>query len=144
MFKRPITYHDLDGNELTENFMFGLNKAEITEINLGKGEAGLTAYVKAIITAGNTADLISIFKDLILKSYGVRGKDGKQFVKIDENTGRPLSIAFSQTEAYSNLFMELATDSKAATEFLMGIVPSDVAAEAKNVDVEAEAKKLMD
>ena len=37
-----------------------------------------------------------------------------------------LREAFSQTEAYSNLFMELATDADAASEFINGILPSDL------------------
>ena len=34
-----------------------------------------------------------------------------------------ISTAFSQTEAYSQLFMELATDADAAAKFVNGIVP---------------------
>ena len=49
----------------------------------------------------------------------------KRFVKTDEN-GRPLSVAFSETEAYSILFMELATDDAKAAEFVNGIIPSDL------------------
>ena len=65
-----------------------------------------------------------IFKELILKAYGEKSADGKRFVKIDEN-GRNLSLNFAQTEAYSQLFMELATDSDAAAAFIKGIVPVD-------------------
>ena len=37
-----------------------------------------------------------------------------------------LTEAFSQTEAYSQLFMELATDADAAAKFINGITPKDI------------------
>ena len=50
-------------------------------------------------------------------------------MKFDDD-GRPLSRKFVQTEAYSELFMELSTDAKAASEFINGIVPAELAKEA--------------
>ena len=40
-----------------------------------------------------------------------------------------MSIAFSETEAYSKLFMELATDDVKAAEFVNGIIPADLKVE---------------
>ena len=71
--------------------------------------------------------IIKIFKDLILKAYGEKSGDGKRFIKIND-AGVPLSIGFSQTEAYSKLFMELATNSEKAAKFVNGIVPSNLGA----------------
>ena len=45
---------------------------------------------------------LMIFKDLILKAYGEKSADGRRFIKSKE-----LSEAFSQTEAYSILYMNL-------------------------------------
>ena len=89
--------------------------------------------IKNIIAAQDTPSIVKIFKELVLKAYGEKSADGKRFIKVDDN-GRPLSIAFSQTEAYSNLFMELATDSVAAANFIKGIVPSDI--EVSDVDLD--------
>ena len=50
--------------------------------------------------------------------YGEKSPDGKRFIKNQE-----LRDAFAQTEAYSDLFMELATDAEAAARFINGIVP---------------------
>ena len=96
---------------------------------------GLTEMISKIVAAQDTPAIIKLFKDLVLKAYGEKSLDGKRFVKIDEN-GIPLSRAFSQTEAYSVLFMELATDAEAASEFVNGIVPADVSKAAQE-----EAKK---
>jgi hypothetical protein len=70
---------------------------------------------------------MQIFKDLILRAYGEKSADGKRFMKSKE-----LSEAFAQTEAYSILFMELATDADAAAKFVNGIVPADVAKQIAN------------
>ena len=57
--------------------------------------------------------------------YCEKSADGKRFMKSEE-----IATAFSQTEAYSILFMELATDATAAADFVNGIVPADVAKQA--------------
>ena len=134
MLKKTITYTDYDGNERKEDFYFNLNKAEIMEMEMSTS-GGLTEMISKIVAAQDTPAIIKLFKDLVLKAYGEKTLDGKRFVKIVEN-GIPLARAFSQTEAYSVLFMELATDAEAASEFVNGIVPADVSKAAKE-----EAKK---
>lgn len=126
MLKKTITYMDYSDNERTENFYFNLSKAELMEMELGT-TGGLTEMVKKIITAQDTPSLMRVFKDLILKSYGEKSPDGKRFVKSEE-----ISAAFSQTEAYSQLFMELITDDNAASAFINGIIPKDIAEQAAN------------
>lgn len=127
MITKPITYVDYNGVERTENFMFNLSKAEIMEMELTT-TGGLAEMIQRIVAAQDTPSIIKIFKDLILKSYGVKSPDGKHFIKSKE-----LSTEFSQSEAYSVLFMELATDADAAASFVNGIVPSDVAKQAKTL-----------
>ena len=102
------------------------------EMELGV-TGGLAEYMRRIVSAQDQPSLIKIFKDIILKSYGEKSADGKRFVKIDEH-GIPLSLGFSQTEAYSILFMELSTDDEAAAAFINGIVPADVSKEMENID----------
>ena len=118
MLKKTMTFTDYNGVERTENFWFNLSKAEIMEMELGT-EGGLAEMIQKIVAAKDAPSIVKIFKDLILKSYGEKSADGKKFVKSQE-----LSEAFSQTEAYSDLFMELATDSDKASEFVNGIIPN--------------------
>lgn len=118
MLKKTITYTDYDGNERTEDFYFNLTKAEIMEMEVSQ-DGGLAKTLQKIVDEKDNKKIISIFKDLILKAYGEKSIDGKRFVKNDE-----LKAAFSQTEAYSELFMELAMDDKAATAFVNGIIPA--------------------
>lgn len=121
MLKKTITYNDYNGTERTEDFYFNLSKAEIMEMEMGT-TGGLAEMIQRIVAAQDAPSIIKVFKDLVLKAYGEKSADGKRFIKSEE-----LAIAFSQTEAYSILFMELATDADAAAKFVNGIVPADVA-----------------
>lgn len=120
MFNITEKYTDYNGNERTETFSFNLTKAEMTEMQLSVN-GGLTAMIDNIVKAEDTASLVKIFKELVLKAYGEKSIDGKRFVKSEE-----LSKAFSETEAYSQIFMRLATDADAASKFVNGIIPSDI------------------
>lgn len=120
MLKKKITYTDYNGVERTEDFYFNLTKAEIMEMELSIS-GGLSETIQRVVEAKDSPALIKIFKDLILKAYGEKSMDGKRFVKSEE-----ISTSFSQTEAYSNLFMELATNDEKAAEFVNGIIPADI------------------
>ena len=124
MLKKEIKYTDYNGVERKETFLFHLTKAELMEMEMGT-VGGLTESITNIINSQNTPEIIKIFKKIILKAYGEKSADGKRFIKVD-NAGVPLSIGFSQTEAYSELFMELATNADEAAKFIQGIMPSDV------------------
>ncbi len=125
MLKKTITYTDYNGVERTEDFYFNLSKAEIMEMELSVS-GGLTEMINKIVATQDSPSIIKIFKDLVLKAYGEKSPDGKRFVKSEE-----ISAAFSQTEAYSILFMELATNDEAAAKFVNGIIP--MVSENKNV-----------
>jgi len=130
MIAKTVKYTDYNGVEREEKYFFNLTQAEVTEMELSMN-GGLGEYITQIVAASDTAQIIKVFKELLLKSYGEKTLDGKRFRKVDDN-GIPLSIAFSETEAYSTLFMELATDDIAAAEFVNGIMPSDTIEKAKN------------
>lgn len=121
MLKKRIKYVDYDGNEREEDFYFNLTKAEITEMELST-EGGLENMIQKIIDAKDTPQIIQFFKKIILMSYGEKSPDGRRFVKNDQ-----IKEEFKQTEAYSELFMELATDENAASNFINGIIPKDLA-----------------
>lgn len=121
MLKETITYTDFNDVERTEDFYFHFSKAELTEMEIGT-VGGFTDMVKKVINAKDQPALVKIFKDFVLKAYGEKSPDGKRFIKSEE-----LSTAFSQTNAYSQLFMKLATNSDAAAKFINGVVPADMA-----------------
>lgn len=124
MLKKTITYTDYNGVNRSEEFYFNLSKAELSEMELSV-DGGYAEMAKKIAETQNAPELVKLFKELILKSYGEKSADGRRFMKVDEK-GNPLSIAFSQTEAYSELFMELAQDAEAAANFFKGVIPADL------------------
>ena len=117
MLKKTVTYTDYNGSERTEDFYFNLTKAEIMEMELTT-VGGLSAMIEKIVAAKDGPTIIKTFKDLVLKAYGEKSADGRRFIKSPE-----IAEAFSQTEAYSQIFMELATDDEAAAKFVNGIIP---------------------
>lgn len=117
MLKKQIIYTDYNGVERKEEFLFNLTKAEIAEMEHSV-DGGLSAKIQKITESKDQGEIVKLFKELILASYGVKSEDGKRFIKSKE-----LSLEFSQTEAYSELFMELGTNEKAASQFIEGIIP---------------------
>lgn len=138
MLQKSIKYVDYNGVEREETFLFNLTKAELMEMELGTA-GGLTEMIQKIIQTKDQPSIIKIFKELILKAYGEKSADGKRFIKTDEH-GNPLSRAFSETEAYSNLFMELSIDDKAAAAFVNGIIPEGLSKELEGVDIQEAMK----
>lgn len=124
MLKKSVTYTDYNGVERTEDFYFNLSKAELMEMELST-TGGLAEMIQKIVAAQDGPAIIKLFKELVLKAYGEKSPDGKRFIKSAE-----IAEAFSQTEAYSDIFMELATDADAAAKFVNGILPADMAKEA--------------
>ena len=117
MLKLTRTYNDYNDASRTEDFYFNLTQAEVTEMELSV-DGGLVEMINRIVAAKDGKQIIAVFKDVILRAYGEKSPDGKRFIKSQE-----LRDAFAQTEAYSDLFMELATDADAAARFINGIIP---------------------
>lgn len=120
MLKKTIKFTDYNGVNREEDFYFNLTKAELMEMEMSTS-GGLAEMIQKIVATQDAPAIIKIFKDLVLKAYGEKSSDGRRFIKSDE-----IRASFEQTEAYSILFMELATDADAAAKFINGIVPADV------------------
>lgn len=119
MLKKTMTYKDYDGNEVTEDFYFNLSKAELLELEISTDKvAGIEATVNRLKDERNGAEIIKMFKDIIRKSIGKKSADGRRFIKNDE-----IADEFMQTEAYSDLIMELCTDGEKGAAFFNAIVP---------------------
>ena len=133
MLKKTIKYKDFNGNEREEDFYFNLMQSEIAELELST-VGGFTESIQKIIQTQDGPEIIKQFKKIILKSYGEKSADGKRFIKSDE-----LSEAFFFSFAYSELFMELATDDEAASAFINGIVPDELKQDENNISVVSPA-----
>lgn len=134
MVKKTITFPDFEGKEVTKDFYFNLSKMEFRVLDR-KIPGGLQNMIDQIMKEKDEDRLIDLLDILILESYGEKSEDGR-FVKEDR-TGRRLSSFFKISEAWDVLFMNLVSNEKELHEFLMGIVPKDVAERA-----EAETAKM--
>jgi hypothetical protein len=136
MLKKTMTYPDIDGKMVTENFYFNMTKAELLKLELSDEEEGFASKIQRIAEQGDDVkgrEVIEIFDSILRQSYGIR-KDGK-FIK-------PAGAfeEFMTTEAYSDLLFEITTDAKKSAEFANGLLPSDLLAE---VEKEASAQKML-
>ena len=136
MISKTIKYVDYNDVEREETFYFNLSKAELMEMELGT-TGGYTAYLKRISNSQDIPALAAIFKELILKTYGEKSDDGKRFIKSPE-----LTKAFEQTEAYSELYMELATNTESAIAFINGVIPKKLADEVDKARKEGKIPAL--
>lgn len=117
MYKKTIKYTDYNGIEHEDSFYFNLTKFDLMRMNM-EHPGGFEDYVNRITKAMDTKTLMEVFERIVIESYGEKDETGLRFVKSKE-----LSEAFTQTEAYSELMMELVTDENAAVEFINGIIP---------------------
>ena len=120
MLKKTLTYVDYNGMERTEDFYFNLSKAEVAEMELSV-EGGFSKMLEEIVASKDNVRIVNLFKQMVLKAYGEKSADGRRFVKSEE-----ISKAFSETEAYSEIFMELALNTDAAAAFVNGIMPANL------------------
>lgn len=121
MIKKTIKYTDFLGNEREEEFYFNLSKAELMQMNFDT-EGGLEQFIKKITREQDVKKLAEMFKRIIMLSYGEPSADGKYFLKEDGE----LAKKFEQTEAFSELYWELATNADSASEFVNGVVPANL------------------
>ena len=126
MLKKTIKYTNYDGVEKEKDFFFNLKKSELVDLQY-KTSKGFIAYIDEITKAGDNSELWKAFRDIVLLAYGEKSDDGERFMKSPE-----ISKAFEETEAFSVLIMELIEKDNAASDFINGIMPSDI-----NTDVSA-------
>lgn len=128
MLARDITFTDYDGNVRTETHYFNLNKAEIIGWLTTEGDYSLEAVIKKLQQERNGKAIMKIVTDLIYLAYGKKSLDGRRLDKTEE-----AKRDFMETEAYSELFTELATDGNKLAEFFNAVIPSNLADEVTKI-----------
>lgn len=123
MYNKTITYTDFDGNERTETFYFNLTKAELLNMELAQS-GGMTKLIEKITQEEDIPKLVNLFNSIIDKAYGKKSDDGKRFIKSQE-----ILDEFKQTQAYSDFYTELVTNTDLAIEFINNIIPKDLVPE---------------
>lgn len=131
MIKKTVIYTDFDGNERTEDHYFHLNDAEVAIWLTQSGDYTLDKVLERLASEHNGRKIMEIFTDLLKRSYGVKSLDGRRFMKSEEATKE-----FMETEAFSQIFMELVTDAKKASDFVNGIIPKTMSDKVKKIMAE--------
>lgn len=136
MYKKVIKYEDFNGVPREETHYFNLSKAELMEMELST-EAGVEEMIRMLIATKDNPKIVQVYKDLILRSYGIKSEDGTRFIKRPE-----LREAFEQSNAYSEFFIELMSNSEAQAAFINGVVNGVNMPEMKEEDAIAKLKEL--
>lgn len=137
MLRKEVEYKDFDGNDRKDVLWFHLNEVEITEMDL-ETSGGLVKYMESIIDTKDVNRLITIFKDLLIRSYGERSMDGKHFYKDDK-----IRNEFVSSAAYPVLYMEMVSDANKAVEFINGIVPSNIREQMAKIENTPEGAAML-
>jgi hypothetical protein len=137
MLRKEVEYKDFDGNDRKDVLWFHLNEVEITEMDL-ETSGGLVKYMESIIDTNDVNQLIAIFKDLLIRSYGERSMDGKHFYKDDK-----IRNEFVSSAAYPVLYMEMVSDADKAVEFINGIVPSNIREQMAKIENTPEGAAML-
>lgn len=137
MLRKEVKYKDFDGNDRKDVLWFHLNEVEITEMDL-ETSGGLVKYMESIIDTNDVNQLITIFKDLLIRSYGERSMDGKHFYKDDK-----IRNEFVSSAAYPVLYMEMVSDADKAAEFINGIVPSNIREQMAKIENTPEGAAML-
>lgn len=139
MIKKTITYETFDGVAVTDDFYFNMTKAELVELEVSQKDGFGEALQRMIKSEDNMA-ILEAFKSIIAMSIGQKSEDGKRFIKNDQ-----IREEFMQTNAYSELFFQIAQDADQASAFIRGILPGSLSAEAfplENVALPEDPKEM--
>src|SRR4051812_30321085 len=125
MLKKTITFTNMDGEQITEDWYFGLSPADVAELEMNSG-GQLSDRLASIgqsleenkddnekIAQANGAEIMQLFKELIMSSVGKRSDDGRRFIK-----NKDLVDDFVQTGSYSELLMDLVMNPDQAADFV--------------------------
>lgn len=137
MVKRTITFIDYNGKERTEDHYFNYTEAELSELEWSKN-GGFSEYVKRIVQAQDMEQISSVFKRVVLESYGIKSLDGRRFQKGENHE---FAKEFMETPAYNKLFMDLMTTKGALAAFFNELVPQSVVEKAEEARKRLEAEE---
>lgn len=119
MLKKTVTYEDWNGTTRTEDFYFNLTRTECMELEYSFGpNKTMSGMIQTLIDTRDMGVIISTLKEILLKAYGVKSDDGKRFIKNQD-----IRDSLEQSPAFDDIYMELATNSDYAADFIIGILP---------------------
>lgn len=124
MLKKTIKYTDFEDNVREEMFYFNISRAELAMMENSE-VGGFRKKLERIVNAQDNVAIMEVLRDIIHKSVGEVSPDGRRFMKSEE-----FARSFEETEAYSELIVELLGNDEKAAEFINGIMPKEIVAQA--------------
>lgn len=136
MLKKTIKFKDLEGNDHEKDFYFHLKKDLLVELEIVH-EGGFKERLQGIIASKKGRAIMDAFKEIVAMSYGEKSEDGMSFLQSKER-----SEWFMGTDAYSEFFFDLVTDASFASDFINGIMPSNIEQEAAKLEAKMRANGI--
>jgi hypothetical protein len=119
MIKKTYTFTDYNGNERTEDYYFDLRQDELVKLEYST-KGGLSKKIETLIGTQDIPEIIKVFDEIIIASYGVKSPDGREFIKDEA-----ITKAFMQTKGYEKLFMDFVTKEGFAADFFNNLIPTE-------------------
>lgn len=135
-----LTYKDIDGNIVTKEWWFSLDRAEIAEMKIrhdGTGKGSLEEYLDRIVKEQDNNKLLDNFQAILRKSVALR---------VDNYLKKTPEVVheFTGGGAYSSMFMAMLGDAEYAARLVNGIIPEDMAEEVRKKQEETSNKQYTD
>jgi hypothetical protein len=140
MIPEMITYRDINGETVTKEWIFALDRAELAEMKIrheGPGRGTLESYLDRIVKEQDNNKLLDNFKLILLKSVGLRVDN-----YIDKSD--KIRAEFTGGGAYETMFMRMLEDAAYAARLINGIIPKDMAEEAAKRQAETGSETYTD
>lgn len=138
MLKKRIKYVDYNGEQRDEDFYFNLTKAEIARMQYSK-DGNFGDKIRQIARSHDSNELMRVFEQIILMSYGKKSEDGRRFMKGDE-----ISREFLESPAYDELYFELVGDAEKFADFVNSLIPPDLAQKVEQMRANGEIPDLLE
>lgn len=142
MIPETLTYRDLDGNIVTKEWYFSLDRAEIAEMKIrheGPGMGSLEDYLERIVKEQDNNRLLDNFKAILFNSVALRPAGANY---LDKSSA--VRAEFTGGGAYETMFMKMLEDAAYAARLINGIIPADMAEEVAKKQAESESKQYSD
>lgn len=135
-----IKYTDLDGQVVTKEWWFSLDRAEIAEMKIrhdGTGKGSLEEYLDRIVKEQDNNKLLDNFQAILRKAVAVR---------VDNYLKKTPEVLqeFTGGGAYETMFMQMLADAEYAARLINGIIPKDMAEEVQKKQAETVNKQYTD
>lgn len=121
MIKIPITYKNLDDEEVTETLHFHLSMRELTEMEV-RTEGGMYDKLQKLLKANKGGEILVVFQEIIGAAYGEREDNNpNSFLKSPQ-----ISARFLNSLAYDALFSKLVQEPDSMIKFINGLMPVEL------------------